>query len=227
MKRISIIGLCLMAAMAISAVTVASASAALPEFKTAKFPVKFTAESLLPLEPVLHSVVSGTPINIACTMSKSEGEVTGAKAITKTLVQYTGCSLEGKPTDVCTTSGEPLPGDIMTKVISGEPGYVSVTSVVGILLKPETGSVFATFKCEGTALGTITVSNAVIGEAQPLNLSSKTGELIFEENAAKNGQKWARFVGGPLCELSVDNVTNGWLMDRELETFAAPVELKA
>jgi len=231
MKRISIVGLCLMAVIAISAVMVSSAFAAQPEFKTSTFPVSFKSESLLPLQPLLASIVSGAHVNISCEMSEGKGELTNATTVGKALVLYRGCKVEeGAGTKKCTSPTLTAnSGLIRTLELEGTTGEIGGGSTAGILFKPSGGAKdFATFTCEGTVFGTITVIQSVIGEAKPFKLgeASTLGELIFEENAAKNGQKWANFVGGPICELAVNTTTNkAWIMDRQLITFSAAVEL--
>ena len=232
MKKMSIIGMALVAAMAVMAVTVASASAALPEFKTAAFPVTFTSENTLPLEPTLHSSVLGEK-NVSCQMSKDSGEIASAKLVSKVAVTYTGCKEEGT-SNPCTTTGQGT-GTIVTKILKGRVGYLLPKSGVrsGIELEPAAGTVFAEFTCTGFA-GKVTVEGCTIGEATPLNVSQKTGELTFVENAAKNAQLFVEIEGGlhKPCEQTVTASAlkikgKGWIMDKEVETFAANVELKA
>jgi hypothetical protein len=236
MKRINIIGLCLVAVVAMSAIAVASASAALPEFKSTNAKVTFTSTSLLPLEPVLASNITGIgQKNIVCKMSTDKGEITSVKEVKKVLVTYTECKEEGAPTKACTTKGQ-AKGVVVTKDVKGKIGYVVGTGkgAVGTELEPETGTVFAEFTCAGEA-EEVTVEGCTIGEATPLNKSQTTGLLKFEENAAKTGQRLIETEGGTHkpCELKVTagffklGKGTSWIMDTEHEVFAENVELKA
>jgi len=240
MKRISIIGLCLMALVAMSAVTAASSSAALPEFKSSTgFPVTFTSTSLLPLEPVLKSQILGKEENILCKMSSDKGEVSGAKTVAKVRVTYTECKEQTEPTKTCTTTGKPT-GTIETEEISGEIGLVGTAAeltnkLVGTKLKPTTSANFAAFTCTGKA-EKVTVKGCTVGVATPTNTISTAGILAFEEIGGTNA-KSQRFKGfadsGTGCELETTagffELGKGpsWNMDVEHEEFAKPIELKA
>jgi len=213
-----------------SAVAVASASAAAPNFEGAAFPVGFTAESLLPLEPLLEGVIQNAKLNILCQMATSKGEVRTATTVGKIEVLYVGCKVDGG-TQICTTAGQ-APGMITTKLINGTTGFLTANlTVAGLLLKPEVGTVFAEFTC-ALPIGKVTVEGSVIGEALPFKLGqlSTMGELIFEPNATLTGPKWSHFEDpeGPLCELTIKQTQAGkaWLMDHELITFAQALELK-
>jgi len=236
MKRTRIVGLCLVAVMAVSAMAVASASAALPEFVTAHFPVSFSSKNVLPLEPTLHSSVLGGS-NVSCLMSVDNGEVTGPMSVAKVQVSYVGCKEEGTA-NACTTTGAAT-GTIITEVIDGLIGYVTgglTAKAVGTELLPEKliggKPIFAEFTCTGAA-NKVIVEGCTIGQATPINTLQLTGNLIFEELAG-GGQKYQSIDGGhnqPCKQTVTASVLKlkgeGWLMDNELETFSAAVELKA
>jgi hypothetical protein len=237
-KSLGLAGLVAVAAMLVMMVGAATASAAaLPEFKSASgtFPVPFTSESVLPLEPTLFSSIEGIgQRNVKCKMSKDKGEVSSAKEVKKVLVDYTECFEESAPTKMCTTKGSAL-GLIITKDIMGRTGWITGTSLTkaGIELLPESGKVFAEFTCEGEA-EEVTVEGCTIGEATPLGVSSTDGKLLFVANAGNTGQLWTEVEEGvnKPCQLKVTagffklGKGTSWIMDNELETFNEPVELK-
>jgi hypothetical protein len=239
MKRIGIIGLCLMAVVAASAVSAASSSAALPEFKSANgFPVTFISSSLLPLLPTLKSQILGKEENIVCKTASDKGEISNATTVAKIKVTYTECKEESAPTKMCTTTGKAT-GTIETEAISGKIGYVGsaaelVNKLVGIELKP-TGLVFIIFTCTGKA-EKVTVEGCTVGVATPTNVSTTLGFLAFEEIGGTNA-KSQRFKGfadsGTGCTLNTHagffELGEGpsWLMDVEMETFTSPIEIKA
>lgn len=240
MKRTSIIRLCLLAATMTSAVAVASASAALPEFKTTTFPVKFTYESLLPLEPVLHSEIELTKEekNIVCKMSTAKGEVVNAKLAGKISVHYTECKEQSAPTKKCGNGvGGASSGLIQTKLLHGTIGYVEggkPAKIVGTERLPEAGTVLEEFTCEGEA-EKVTVTGCVIGAVTSINLENTMIDVLFEEKGF--GQLYTNFEPGEgthkPCELKVTAGFLGlgkggsWFMSNELVTLESPVEVKA
>jgi hypothetical protein len=220
MRKTKMLGISFVAVVALSAIAAASASAALPEFVTASFPITFTSVSSLAgspsLEPTLHGPLG---VSVVCKMGSVKGEVSTAKAVVKVEVVYTECK-DGSTT--CTTSGQAA-GTVITKAASGTVGYISKENkTAGIEFKPGSGA-FAEFSC---GILSVKIEGCVIGEAKPTNKSQLTGELLFEENAGKTGQLVTKLEGGSECTLSgFGGVT--WLMDLEDLTFSKAVELKA
>lgn len=222
------LGLALVAVLAVGALSVATASAALPEFKATSFPVTFTAVN--EEVPKLHSSVLGEK-NIECKTSSSAGEVQNSKEVGKITVTYKECKEEGT-SNACTTSGHSS-GEIATNVLKGRIGYVLPKSgkITGVELEPASGTVFAAFTCTGAA-NNVTVEGCTIGEATPLNVISTEGHLTFAESSKK--QLYTEIEGGvhKPCEqtvtASIFKVKGpGWITDKEKETFAASIELKA
>ncbi|HTA96138.1 MAG TPA: hypothetical protein VK730_00670 [Solirubrobacteraceae bacterium] len=221
-----------------STVVVASASAALPEYKATKLSITFTFQNASGVEPVIASYVPelGSDRNIVCKASQGKGEFAGFKGeVYKHLVfSYTGCREQGvTPERKCTSSGHSA-GEIVTQRLKGEIGYAEGSSRknVGLELKPESGSVLAEFTCAGEA-EEVTLEGCTVGEATPLNVSQKTGVLAFEEGTSHK-QKWTKLEGkSGGCELKITAAFfklgkgTSWIMDNELETFSENVELKA
>jgi hypothetical protein len=177
MRRIRIIGLCLLGAMALAAFTTSSASAALPELGQCKnvgtggaykykgcvvpAPGNKGAFEWVPgpgakpkfegsgiFEAVLETV-GGTKVN--CGPSEFFGEWTGPKTASVNLV-FKGCLLIGtsKP---CSTQPN-NPSEIKTEMpLEGELGYISGAGgekpKVGLDLKPKSPSTsLLTFNCQ-------------------------------------------------------------------------------
>jgi hypothetical protein len=240
MKSIKYIGVLIATTVAMAAVGVASASAALPEFKVTSFPVTFKSHNVenkqtKSVEPVLASYISLTSSeeNIVCKASTDEGKIETAKKVGAVKVTYTGCKEVSTPADTCTSSGKAT-GEIVTKTLTGEIGYVEgkVTKEVGLELKPE-AQPFSEFTCTGKA-EKVTVKGCTIGEATPINTKSTTGDLGFEESSAtSHKQKWTKLEGKSACELEVEagffKLGKGpsWLEATDLEEFSASLELTA
>lgn len=174
MKRIYIIGLCLMAVFAAGAVS--SASAALPEFlhcvneKVKKFlyteskcethsatkegeweKLPVAAGSSIPFTSTAgESILEGASgKQIKCTGGTNKGEYTGPKTDLVT-VTFTGCTAESGLAKCQNTSTK---GEIVTNKLLSLLNYIEAsTKHVGLALQPEaSGGLFAEFTCE--ALG--------------------------------------------------------------------------
>jgi hypothetical protein len=166
--------LTIVAVVAMSVVTAASASAALPEFKPVPAKKKFTSTS----GTVTWTFNGGTE-TMTCTKSSAAGELTGAKTLGKLVVKFTGCTSTGTGKSGCATRSKNATneGEIVTNALGGELGTVSTkeaTSGVGLLLKPETGSTWTETvanEClhEGKLTGSLAAEVATIGKKQVTN----------------------------------------------------------
>lgn len=178
-----------MAMLALSAATVASASAALPEFEPVgkKFPVKFKSKSGAgTLETVGGRLIS-------CTADTNVGEHTGAKALI-VVVTFTGCTTKFLGITLNCQTAAAKKGEIITKELEGTLGYINkAAKEVGVALKPKGGGNFVNLECEGIG---IEVRGSVIGVVTPLNKLVKTTEhftLTFSQ--AKGVQKPTKLEG--------------------------------
>ena len=84
---------------------------------------------------------AGTTAAVKCTEDTNTGEITSMDTIGKTVLKFTGCTLEGNK-KICTAksvgAGE---GEIVTKTLKGELGTVKSSeapSEVGLLIEAET-----------------------------------------------------------------------------------------
>jgi hypothetical protein len=217
MRRISVIGLALAAVFAMSAVAVATASAA-PEFlnKEKKAVVKkhFTGTSG-------KGELKAGSIVVTCTADKDTGEISGTKKVANVVVTFTGCSAEKEACKVKSPGAKE--GEVKTNVLEGELGEVATSESatgVGLDLKPASGS-FVTL--EGSCILTTSVTGSVIAEVSPVKSLVTEGKLIYAEASGK--QKIQKFVGGEKDTLSAF----GFLEAREItsatEKFEEAVEV--
>jgi hypothetical protein len=197
MKRIRIVGLCLIATFAISIVASSVASAAQPVFYTKAAigsvgePVPFTGT----LGAAFLEGKSGT--KITCTGGTATGEVTGPTTTKGNVTTFTGCETSGFKCESGATEGV-----IVTNVLEGTLGNVTAT-IAGVRLYNETtkkGGELAAFSCAGGAVP-VKVKGSVIG-----SLSGSSGttvaagkfgtsqKLSFAE--AKGIQKYTKFLVG-------------------------------
>jgi len=199
MKRITIMGLCLVAMFATSAVVTASASAALPEFtgyckvvkkviKCGLFPIPFTSSEKTTTFETADESVTG---KVVCKAAKDKGQITGPKTDTEEMT-FTGCKL-GKLT--CTQKGI---ASIKTVPLESEIGYInSAAKEVGDDLKPAGGgTILVEFECGETK---IWVEGSIIGRITPINVApQKLFHVTFTSVGASPGhQNPSSFEGGP------------------------------
>ena len=181
--------------LAMSVVTAASASAALPEFKPA---VKDLLES------------SGGSVTwtyatseITCKNSSSvgTGEVTGARALDKLVVKLTECEsigALGKGSDCAVKSAGAKEGEIVTNALKGELGTVKTTeapSGVGLLLEPETGKVWTQLVENACTLGT-KVEGTLAAEVATTGKLQTTNTLVFGTTTGKQSIKEIKLDSG-------------------------------
>jgi hypothetical protein len=191
MKRFRIVGLCLMAVFAFSAIAASAASAALPEW-LGKFPTKFTSHSG-------EAVLKVSTSKVKCASSTNSGQITNAKEGT-VVVTFSGCKLSG--TFPCTSGGGAGPEQIITSTLNMGLGYITKsTKDVGVDLKGTggaTGNLLAEFECndEG-ALLPARVKGSVIGLITPINSLALTFKLNFAENATTKKQAVEKLEGEP------------------------------
>jgi hypothetical protein len=218
MTRTRILGLSLIAVLAMSALVAASASAQAPEFGrcvkvakgTGKFGMasctgekagsyewvpglgassKFTTASKVGTFVTLTETVGGT--KITCHGQTATGEYTGAKTVGQVLLRFTGCESSGGKAN---SPGEPE-GVVVSKSLQGSLGIVksgetSKQNKVGLDLLPEAPAGPVTeFSVGGIAL---VVRGSVIVPVTA-NKMQLTATLKFAQ--AKGKQKPERFQG--------------------------------
>lgn len=182
MKRISMLGVALVAVLAMSAVA-ASAAFAQPEFKgeggssAAGTTFKGTAGA---------GELAGTQ-NVTCTGGSSEGEISSGTEVSKVVVKFTGCK---SGSTACKSKGA-ASGEIKTVALKGKLGDIEGGSGVGLLLEPASGTEYTNI--ETCTLLKATVTGKVIGEVKPISTLGTTGELVYEHSGTT--QKYETFSG--------------------------------
>jgi hypothetical protein len=158
MKYLKSLTLSALAALAVMAVMGAGpASASEPKLEPTApnvFPVAFHGHG------GFGSLLTTSNKQVECNTSVSSGELSSASTVQNVVVTFTGCSAFFTFA-TCTSSGQPS-GTIKTNPLHGTLVYLETgSSKKALLLKPASGTVFASFNCGGT---TITVSGEVLGE---------------------------------------------------------------
>lgn len=195
-SRFRTVVLVLVGALALSGVTVASASAALPEFqqggkgleKTVTFSTKGAEGGI-----IFHS--KGGAL-WGCTSSTVTGETHGATEVADMIIKFRGCGFETHGTySYCKTSGAET-GEMVTAPLSGRLGYLSKESKeVGLLLEQSTGAVIITASCAPGSYK-FYLKGSVIGRLTPTNKETAKFTLEFIPKAGEAyRQRWSHFEG--------------------------------
>jgi hypothetical protein len=200
MKRISMVAL---AAVALFAFSVASASATQPVFYgVGEIGGTVATQNISGTLGAAFLEGKTSKAKISCTSGTATGEVTGATKVKNNVTTFVGCESGGLP---CKSAGDPE-GTIKTAALDGVLGNVTATAP-GIRLfapgeggkKPKTGAL-ATFTCAGGAVSAV-VSGSVIGSlsgAQGKEVAegkfAASAKLTFAETAGK--QKYESFLAG-------------------------------
>jgi len=144
---------------------------------------------------------------IHCNVGRTEGEYTGAKT-EKLTFTYNECedstlkascqSLLPEGTEV-----KPIPGVVKTEPLTGELGYIRGGGTdrpqVGWDIKPEGGSVFATFNCGGepplylTGGTNVTIEGSLVSKVVPLG---KMKEAFKQKFTTRKGIQYPEKLEG-------------------------------
>jgi hypothetical protein len=221
MKRIKIMGLCLVAVFVMSAMASAAASAAEPAWFECKLVAGGKFEKGCKKEGVgkkagygfVEGVGKAKPFKgaggkatlhthavngeVTCTAFKDSGTVDTPKHEKNVLSIFTGCVSVGKK---CSSPLAKI-GEIKTFKLEGGIGYISAAEHrAGTDLKAEGGGLLAEFACTNKAKGEkaleIKVKGSVIGEITPVNTLSKVSNTVFVVDAEQE-QKYKNLEGQP------------------------------
>ena len=226
MRRIMMMGLCLLAVCATAGVAAAGASAALPEYLecakvkakngnfnnslcTEKNETKTGAFELVPLAKAKKVSVSGknstlesTSGIVNCGTAAAKGSIAIGGEWTGVVIRYTKCTLAGNGQQ-CTNQPVGTKKAIVTNALKGPLGYLAGkgtgTPTIGLSLKPELGEFLVQFTCGGPE---IRVKGAVVGvQSGNVNAVSANSSLGYKQS--KTVQEWTNFEGGKAGELSL------------------------
>jgi hypothetical protein len=201
MKRIRIMGLCLVAAFALSALA-ASFATAEPVFVT-KAVVGGTAASNIPQKGTLGAAFlegSVSKSKITCTGGTSTGEITGPKTVGKNVATFTGCESGGLKCESGVTEGiiitKSLAGNVngITASLPGVRLFSEATGRKGILAEFECGGVVKVV-VKGSVIGSFSGAAGTTATAAETGKLVPTGSLTFAEAAGI--QKYTSFSEGP------------------------------
>ncbi len=191
----------LVAVLALGAMTVASASAALPEFqqkgKGLEKAVKFTVKS------GWGKLESKAGDELKCTGESVTGETHGVNEVANVVIKFTGCN-DGGIIGACTSTGAKTE-EVVSVSLSGRLGYLSKSEHrVGLLLQPSTGEQIAECTYHGSLKEIFRLKGSIIGRLSPdgeeLHREGESEEttafsLAFNKTTGKGEQLWTHFEG--------------------------------
>jgi len=181
MKRLSVLGLCLVAGLAFSALVASSAMATKAEHGVLKLLSSGGSSHLGTPKATITStsnsgtstITSGTAGTAFSSFHNVEIETTGLK---------------------CTSAGQPT-GVVETKELAEETGWISkAKNEAGVDFKPASGSFLAEFSCEGGI--SAKVRNSVIGKVTPVNTAGLSTELNLVADGTGKRNSPHEFEGG-------------------------------
>jgi hypothetical protein len=239
MKRINVVlGLAVMAVLALSAFAVSSAFAAAPELiragsgakpEVVKGEIKGTSKGNTVLETANKTTVT-------CTAAKAKGgKAVTTKETSGTKFLFTGCvesALGGK----CNTKGLKA-GEIETSETIGLIGFKKGTTEVDLELRPKTTTSelkvsFVLFECVG-GFAKIEAKGAVIGMfgVGELNTVTKSLKTVFAKGTKAGEQELTEMEGGFMTVGKLESNLNGGAFENSnqqgegLTEFEESVEL--
>jgi hypothetical protein len=195
MQRLKVLATALVVVFAVSAVAVASASAAPEVVKEGKAGVELVKKGLKLSGGAGELKAAGQTVKCSSLSGSGEGE--GLTKVKNVKVIYKGCKLG---TSECKTSGKGKE-EISTETLHGEIGYLEkATKKVGNKLEPTAPATkFAGFTC---GIITTEVTGCTINKLEPVNVLIKLKEFLKDIWNVVNGkQEWTKFEGGTSCTL--------------------------
>jgi hypothetical protein len=226
MRMLKMVGLALIAVLAIG--VMASASASALSFKTAKAEEEFTSNETGTYE--LASLTVAT--KVVCTGVHVKGfALNGTDLSDKTLFDFLGCK-ETAFNSSCQSGS--TSGLILTNLLHGLLVWVLLSGGKrdpGILVTPESGTTDATFTCDSKTI-TFTVSGGVLGEyTGKLNESTTNFPFRFAESASEPGMElWTEYssseTGGTVSRGALQTVASGLVSFKEESAEVATGTLK-
>ncbi len=219
MRRISMLGVCVAAVIAASAIAAAGAWAAPPEIgrcvKVAKGSVgkykdagcekgevaaKGTYEWIPgAIKPKFTSTEGKSTFEtvgkfkLVCLSDTDSGEYLPPKGDVETIT-FQGCkaTVQVEKTKFTVACSNGAPEEVKTTVLSSVLGFIKAPTEVGVSLESATGAPFAEFSCQGVA---VSITGSVIAKVTPI---SKMTTTFTEKFTAKHGiQTPEAFEGQP------------------------------
>jgi hypothetical protein len=226
MRRIRIAGLCLVAAVAMSAVASSAASAA-PVFYT-KAVVGEVAASHIPLSATVGAAFleakSGT--KITCTGGTGTAEVTSKTTAAHSITKFTGCESGGQPCENAAAK------EIVTKSLAAVLGGITATLPGERLFDEGTGrgGILAEFKCagvlnvivRGSLIGSLSGAAGTTATAAETGKLQTSGKLTFAESAGV--QKYQKFVEGETGEEQLESSVGGGSFEKSGQSVIATLK---
>jgi hypothetical protein len=219
MKIARLVGVMLVAVLAMSLVA-ASASSAAPTFKPASG--SLTAKGGT-------SVLKGGSDTVTCAKNEAAGAISSASLVGPFTIHFLECtSSTTGSTAKCSIKNlnGPAEGLIITSTVHGVLGTVLPSGEAGLLILPTSGKVFVTLEKNACTPET-KVSGSVAGAVSPTGKSQTTGKLVLKTVGGTGKEEIAKIdtaTGLAEPELVAFTETATETTEDSI-TFSAPVEV--
>jgi hypothetical protein len=195
MKLSRLAGLIFLAALAISLMAAAGASASYPLFLPRGTVITFKADS------GTGALETESTKPVECLTDLTTGEITGGKTVGNVVVTFHNCS--SKEGEGCSVKSSNLSGTvsglIKTEVLDGELGSVKKTeaaSGVGLFLLPTSGTKFVELEGPCLLVSPSPVTGTIVGEVTPIAAGlSNDGKLLFQGSKGTQAIKEINVLG--------------------------------
>jgi hypothetical protein len=191
MKIARLVGVMLVAVLAMSLVA-ASVSSAAPTFKPGSG--SLTAKGGT-------SVLKAGGNTVTCTANEAAGAIASSSLVGPFLIKFTGCTSKGSGGEGCSiTNLSGKAGEILTTTVHGVLGTVLTSGAAGLLILPTSGKRFVTL-AKNTCTPESAVTGSVAGIVSPTNKPQTTGKLVFATVGGTGKQEIAKIdTAGGLAE---------------------------
>jgi hypothetical protein len=184
MQRLKVLGLCLVAVFAMSAVVAVAAQAA--EYKTESSPTFLFGESTNNVFTITHSP---TNLEVKCTLTKVSGEVVGTSVKTATVhPEYSGCTLNANPATVTV----PAACNYRLNQPTGTGPWSITVSITGCpstapIVVKATGCTAEISEVGNSALSKITLANGGGGATRDITGTIEIGSITAKQTSGCPG----------------------------------------
>jgi hypothetical protein len=223
MKRITLVGACLVAAaFAISGLAASTASAVEPVFeRVIVVPIKEGEKMAFTSASAKATLETVGKVKIVCLSSSGKGNITGPTAISMA-VTFKGCE---EPVGTKCTSTGALEGEVVVSGFEGKLGNLKSEATPGIALFQGSGHANdAEFSCGAT---TVKIFGGVVGPITPIGSVVTKLKLIYKETAGV--QLFENLFGGSLDNLSMSfsggSAVRTGLLETTTITLSEPLEI--
>jgi hypothetical protein len=127
--------------------------------------------------------------SVECENGTHGGEITSMNTVGKVVVKFKNCKAKGSGGTTCTAKSTGAgSGEIITRTLKGTLGSVKsaeAVTEVGLLLEPESGTVFTEIDSTCLSVSEVPIDGSIAGEVNPVSAKVSDGDIDYEVASAK------------------------------------------